>query len=185
METRFWVGWDRALSGDHPKRDGIAAIAVSDRAKRALCIWNRAVPVWHRRSACFYQCPSLRSKCERSSESFPFIQRYSRDEHFDSSEPPPCLRRVARYCQARLHREDSRKWMIAGASFFFAGQGTVRAAGQPQCDSGQTAVAGPDSGRSEDAAAKKQLEARRQADVEKYQSQGPNSATEACQKQAR
>ncbi|MBV8589418.1 MAG: hypothetical protein JO212_05055 [Acetobacteraceae bacterium] len=65
---------------------------------------------------------------------------------------------------------------IAAASLLLAGQGTLRAAGQPQCDSGQTAGAAPGQkyGTSSDVAAKKQM------DTEKYQTAGANSAKEAC-----
>jgi hypothetical protein len=80
------------------------------------------------------------------------------------------------------------KWMITiamAAASLVVGHGTLCAAGEPQCDSAQTASAATGSTSSDDATAKKQLEARRQADAQKYQSEGANAANEACQKQAR
>jgi hypothetical protein len=80
------------------------------------------------------------------------------------------------------------KWMTTiaiAASLVIVGHGTPRAAGEPQCDSAQSAGAATGSSSSDDAAAKKQLEARRQVDAQKYQSEGANTANEACQKQAR
>ncbi len=56
------------------------------------------------------------------------------------------------------------------------GHGTLRAAGQPQCGSGQNASAasGQQYGTSAD------VEAKKQADARKYEKAGPNSASEAC-----
>jgi hypothetical protein len=69
---------------------------------------------------------------------------------------------------------------VAAISLMFVGHGTLRAGGQPQCDSANNAGAAPGQkyGTSADVAAKKQL------DAQKYQTAGANSATETCQKPA-
>ena len=69
---------------------------------------------------------------------------------------------------------------IAAASLVVIEPGPVRAAGEPPCDSSQNAGAAPGQklGTSEDMAVKKQ------ADAEKYQTAGANSAKEACEKAA-
>lgn len=58
-----------------------------------------------------------------------------------------------------------------------SGHQPVRAAGEPQCNTGQTAgaVPGKDFGTQADVNAKKEL------DAQKYAKAGANAATEACQ----
>lgn len=80
------------------------------------------------------------------------------------------------------------QWKItavaAAASLFFAGQGTLQAAGQPECDTGQSGNAPQQSysGKTQDVTSKETLEPRRQADAEKYQHEGANAANAACEK---
>lgn len=69
-----------------------------------------------------------------------------------------------------------RTMAVAVVGLPLAGSGTVHAAGQPQCDSGQTAGAVP--GQQYGTEANRQ--AKKQADAQKYQEAGADSATAAC-----
>ena len=64
------------------------------------------------------------------------------------------------------------------AGLLLAGQGTLRAAGEPQCETGPNAGAAPGQqyGTAADVAAKKQMEA------QKYQTTEANAASKPCEK---
>ena len=74
---------------------------------------------------------------------------------------------------------------LAATSLLFVGQHTLQAGGQPQCDTGRAASAPqqPNLGKAQDVASQETMEARKQADTQKYQQAGANSANAACEKQ--
>lgn len=67
---------------------------------------------------------------------------------------------------------------VAALSLVLAGHGTARAAGQPQCDPKQSAGVAA-SGQQQGTSAS--VEVKRQADAQKFESAGANTAAEACQ----
>lgn len=71
---------------------------------------------------------------------------------------------------------------VAALSLVVAGHGTVRAAGQPQCETGPAAGAAPGQqyGTKTGEMAQANIEAKKQADADKYRSAEPNTATQAC-----
>ena len=78
---------------------------------------------------------------------------------------------------------------VAAVSLVLVGHGTLRAAGQPQCETGEQAGAAPgqqanpqDTGAApgQQYGTEANVEAKKQVDAQKYQSAGASSATEAC-----
>ena len=71
---------------------------------------------------------------------------------------------------------------VAAAGLLVVGQTDVRAAGQPQCETGPTAGAAPgqEHGAKSEQMAQANVEAKKQADPDKYREAGANTANQAC-----